>query len=499
LGVRLAVKPYENKSGIFPGKVTGVPLRPGKNRRTLKIVSALVILFALSIVVGAALGKISANKGSDGLWGVLNVDGDSVSGSGGPLEDWDESPGVQKAAINEQLKRLSYSITDTDNMYTALQCFGVPEGRIIEWCDLSKETYDLARLKPGQTFNLYQNDDKEFVRFEFNINEHERLLIQKADEGFAASRELYNVPEDQLDTFKSNGPSPVWVDDDTGNMHFRGIVADNFYTSALDSGMSPSKTMALIKVFGTVNFSRDIKSGDNFNIIVGPGEKKNEEGPLLAAMIETNGKPQYIFRYQEGKNVYYYNESGKSTKTSKFLCPLKYTRISSGYTKKRFHPILRKYRPHLGIDYAAPIGTPVKASASGKIVQAGWRKGYGKTITIKHNNSYKSQYAHLSSYAKGIKSGKKVKQGQLIGYVGSTGLSTGPHLDYRIYKKGKAVNPLRVTTMPGPAVQNKKSFNNLKETMIAELGRELPLGPPRPFHSEDVKAAANFDKDQQNN
>lgn len=140
----------------------------------------------------------------------------------------------------------------------------------------------------------------------------------------------------------------------------------------------------------------------------------------------------------------FYTRDGHSIQRFFLKSPLNYRRISSHFTHKRFHPILKKYRPHLGVDYAAPMGTPVVALGNGKVESVGTRGGYGKTVRIQHNKTYLTQYAHLSKYAAGVRTGTRVKQGQVIGYVGSTGLSTGPHLDFRMQENGKWVNPLTV-------------------------------------------------------
>ncbi len=159
---------------------------------------------------------------------------------------------------------------------------------------------------------------------------------------------------------------------------------------------------------------------------------------IQAAMLEHNSKKRYIFLAKDGK---YYDQFGKSTLQVTFITPLRYKRVSSKFTKKRWHPILKKYRAHHGIDYAAPIGTKVKATYSGRVTFKGLKGGYGKCIIITHPNGYKSLYAHLSKYKKSLKKGSKVKKGEVIAYVGNTGKSTGPHLHFGLSKKGRWINP----------------------------------------------------------
>jgi len=172
-----------------------------------------------------------------------------------------------------------------------------------------------------------------------------------------------------------------------------------------------------------------------------------------------------LAEYNAGEKVYtalfyrspdekegYYNLKGESTKRSLLKSPLHYRRISSYFTHRRYHPILKIYRPHLGVDYAAPSGTPVVASGSGKVIYAGKKGGFGNFVKIKHPNNIMTSYGHFSRIAKGIRVGKWVNEGDVIGYVGATGLATGPHLDYRVQVKGKYVNPLKYAFPTGPPV-----------------------------------------------
>jgi murein DD-endopeptidase MepM/ murein hydrolase activator NlpD len=212
-------------------------------------------------------------------------------------------------------------------------------------------------------------------------------------------------------------------------------------------------------------------------------------------MIETNRKARYRFRVEQGKTVDYYNEKGEGGRrpSAGFICPVRGARISSRYTGSRFHPILHCYRPHYGIDYAVRSGTPVRAAADGVIAYASWQGQFGRSVEIRHG-AVSSHYAHLSGFGPGISVGKFVKQGTVIGYVGTTGLSTGPHLDYRMYKSGAPVNPATVTALPAPPpVANQKAFIAARDRYLPELKRELPLGPARPWTPPAAVAKAETD------
>jgi len=453
-------------------------------------VALMAALFTCSVAAGAFLGKLSLDRRESYASAASLGDIGEGFGSGGPLEPIsdqfmpDPLHGTSASAdYGAELEHLTYTISMNDNLYTALTAMGVPDALILSWCEVAKKVYNLSKVKPGQTLCLYYTPDKEYVKLELTTGSDERLVISRDGEaGYQAYKE-YVEPDpgegyDSLDI-----PVPLWIDPDCGYRHYRGVISSNFYESALRAGMTPNKIMSLIQVFGTINFSRDVAEGDRFSVVVAAGEDEDTEGPILAAMIEARGENRYIFRYEQGDNIGYYTEDGREAKTHRLLCPLRYTRISSYYTHRRYHPVLHVYRPHRGVDYAAPSGTPVKAAAGGRVVYVGWKGQYGRTVAIRHNSEFRTQYAHLSRYARGLKTGQWVRQGQVIGYVGATGLATGPHLDYRVYRNGKPVNPLRVTGMPPEPVKDLKGFANYKESMMAQLVKELPAGPPLPPHT----------------
>lgn len=228
---------------------------------------------------------------------------------------------------------------------------------------------------------------------------------------------------------------------------------------------------------GSANFRR-MQKGDY--IVVEYSQKELLGKPLgqpdiKAAMVEISGKKYY--RFKNEKDDKYYDQKGKAyTKTYFFKIPLSYSRISSGFTKKRWHPVLKRYRAHLGTDFAAPRGRKIYAAGDGRIEFIGRRGGYGKTIIIRHPNGYKTLYAHQNKYKKGMKRGKYVKRGQHIGYVGSTGLSSGPHLHLGVYKNGRAVNPLKVIKKPETKAlrgKNKKLFIAKAKKRIDILNSEI--------------------------
>lgn len=218
-----------------------------------------------------------------------------------------------------------------------------------------------------------------------------------------------------------------------------------------------------------------IQEGDRFAVIY--DEKFTDTtsvgiGRIYGASFTSGNKTIYAIPYvNENGRIAYWDADGASLKKQMLKAPLKYTRISSKFTHKRLHPVHRVYRPHLGVDYAAPSGTPVHSVADGTVIKAGWGGGGGNTIYIKHSGGLQTGYLHLKSFAKGIKVGSKVSQGQLIGYVGSTGTSTGPHLDYRIWQNGTPIDPLKVTQQPQEPIAKKyfSDFERVRDLVISEL------------------------------
>ena len=193
---------------------------------------------------------------------------------------------------------------------------------------------------------------------------------------------------------------------------------------------------------------------------------------IKAAKFNHQKKDYYAISYDQGMGNDYFDENGNSLRKTFLRSPLKFYRISSKYRKRRFHPVLKRYRDHLGTDYAAPTGTPIMSVADGEVVEARWGKNNGRYVKIVHNNIYSTQYLHMSRFAKGLKKGKKIKQGEIIGYVGSTGLATGPHVCFRFWRNGRQVDPYKQNDLPeGDPISEKHfdSFSYVKEKYLKSL------------------------------
>ena len=248
-------------------------------------------------------------------------------------------------------------------------------------------------------------------------------------------------------------------------------VTDSLYQSALRAGLPESVIYRVAEIFQwELDFGRDVKRGDRLTVIYEERSldaKKVGNGPILAVRFENDGVLREAIRYvdSEGTTAYFTPE-GKSLQRAFLRTPVPGRRVTSGFSYNRLHPILKVRRPHLGVDYGAPRGTPIVATADGKVIRASRKGGYGKTIILRHGQNYRTLYAHLSRYAKGLRKGKWVKKGQVIGYVGSTGLSTGPHLHYEIHVDGKARNPLSLKLPRAAPISKEDKANYLKHARL---------------------------------
>ena len=247
-----------------------------------------------------------------------------------------------------------------------------------------------------------------------------------------------------------------------------GEVRRSLFEAVEALGESPQLVLELVEIFSSdFDFTADSRSGDRFRLLVEKryaGEQFVDYGQILVAQYLSDGRILTGVGFEPaGGRPAYYDLDGRSLKKSFLKSPLEFTRITSGFTYARPHPILGGTRPHLAIDYGAPVGTPVRAVADATVAKAGWAGGNGISITLRHRSGYETQYNHLSRLGPGVRAGSRVSQRQVIGYVGSTGLSTGPHLDYRVAKNGRFVNPLDEKFIPGQPLDGAEHRRYLKE------------------------------------
>jgi len=256
------------------------------------------------------------------------------------------------------------------------------------------------------------------------------------------------------------------------------IIKNNLYSSAIEARVNPDTIIEFARIFGfEIDFQRDIRKNDYFKIIYEKYFDENGEfiksGSILYAHMSVNGREISLYKFGDDKTYGYFDINGKSVEKALMKTPINGARLSSPFGMRK-HPILGYNKKHLGTDFAAPEGTPIMASGTGTITRAKWCGGGGNCIKIKHNSTYETIYAHLKNFAKGIKVGKKVKQGQIIGYVGSTGMSTGPHLHYEVIVNGKKVNSQKLKLPSGKILKDEErnlfEIHRIKtDVLVAEL------------------------------
>lgn len=261
---------------------------------------------------------------------------------------------------------------------------------------------------------------------------------------------------------------------DTVVKSFAGVIDYSIYQTLTDAEAPTELVNELSDVYAWQIDLFKVQKGDKFKMLYEEVQIKGERvgiGKILAAQFERGEDEFYAFHYDQGGKEDYFDENGNSLRKAFLKAPLKYSRISSRFSHSRLHPVLKVRRPHHGIDYAAPRGTPVRSVGDGVVTKANYAGGAGKYVKIRHNSTYTTGYMHLSKYGKDVRVGKRVKQGDIIGYVGSTGLSTGPHLDYRIWKNGKAVDALKIEMPPSEPIteEHREAYEAHMETWMEQL------------------------------
>lgn len=321
-------------------------------------------------------------------------------------------------------------------------------------------TVDARRLAADFTAHIDPRRVKagEFVELEFDPqNVLQKVAVKSGNEG--------RVEAQRAESGFSVDFVPAVIT--TQQVALTGTIETSLYETLNAAGESPALVAELVDVFQwDIDFFA-LRKGDSFSLVV---DRRYSDGrltgysPIKVARFSHKGATYEAFRFDpESGNGGYYAADGTPMKKQFLRSPLKFSRITSGYTKKRFHPVLKQYRPHYGVDYGAPVGTPVMATADGTVVSASYGKASGNMVRLRHVRKMETYYLHLSRFAKGIRSGVHVRQGQVIGYVGSTGLSTGPHLDYRIKVNGSYINPLSLRSV-APDPLKGEALARFKET-----------------------------------
>jgi murein DD-endopeptidase MepM/ murein hydrolase activator NlpD len=352
---------------------------------------------------------------------------------------------------------LTFTIKPGHTLSQLFQKAGLNDKIMYEVLSNKASAKELTKLYPGEEIAFLVNQDNSLDKVKLIRSPIESIIVSKDGTGSYLHDTVILTPEKHV-------------------TYAEGQIDSSLFLAGQKAGLSEAQIMELANIFGwDIDFILDIREGDKFSLIYEElfidGEKfKN--GRILAANFINQGKTYSAVLYEhENGDTNYFTPEGESMRKAFIRTPVDFARISSHFNLKRKHPILHKIRAHKGTDYAASHGTPVKATGDGKIINARNKGGYGKTVIIQHGNKITTLYAHLSKYARGIQEGRRVKQGQVIGYIGATGLASGPHLHYEFRVNGVHKNPLKVKLPHAdPIPQNQLArFNLLTTQYLAQL------------------------------
>lgn len=365
---------------------------------------------------------------------------------------------VYEYGIPADRYRVQYGIVQPrQNLGSILGEHGVSTGTVHHLGEKARGVFDVRRIRSGQAYALFfsKHDSLAPPRF-FVYEEDPKSYIVFDLRGDLAVSRGQNPAEWRTQTVKGQVESSLWV-------------------AMQRCEASPQLAIVLSHIFGwTIDFF-GLQKQDEFRVIY---EQEFVDGKaldnfhILAASFRASDSTYYAIPFVQDGEELYYNERGNSLEGAFLKAPLDFYRISSRFTNSRYHPVLKRYRAHHGVDYAAPAGTPVYAIGSGKVIAKAYQaNGGGNYVKIKHNGTYTTTYMHLSRFAKGLKVGSTVKQKEIIGYVGSTGLSTGPHLDFRVYENGRPINPLTIKSQPKKPISeaNRVAFSQVCDSLVLKL------------------------------
>ena len=381
------------------------------------------------------------------------------------IEPQGEESDTETAALPEEPQEQQdprhkrVQVANGDTLSTVFAKVGLPSRTVHDVLASSKEAKQLSRLRIGQEIEFTLNEQGELAELHTRVSDLVTLKVSR--EGSS-----YSVQRDEAQP-------------ETRTTYAYGVIDSSLFLAAKRAGLGHDLTMNLANIFGyDIDFALDIRQGDTFELVY---EEKVWEGKvvgsgqILSARFTNRGKTFTAVRYTNRQGVSsYYNADGESLRKAFIRTPVDFARISSGFSAGRKHPILNKIRAHKGVDYAAPHGTPIKSAGDGKVILAGRKGGYGNTVVIQHGSRYRTLYAHMQGFAKGIRNGSTVKQGQIIGYIGTTGLSTGPHLHYEFQVDGQHVDPLsQKLPMSDPIAKTEKPrFLEASRSLLARMDQE---------------------------
>lgn len=364
--------------------------------------------------------------------------------------------------VDDSLNLSTETVQRDETLSDILNPYFLKNTNVSQLALVSKNIFDVREIRSGNTYHLYTLND--------SLNTLEYFVYESDDINYF----VYDL-RDSINIYP--GKKEVTIRRDSKSA----IIKTSLFDALLENNASIDLAIKLSKIFAwQIDFYR-LQKGDNFKVFY---EKQYVDtnmvgiGKILGAYFSHYGKDYYAIPFTQDSVYQFFDENGNSLRKEFLKTPIEFARISSRYSSRRLHPVLKVYRPHYGVDYAAPTGTPIKTVGDGVVEDVSYTSSNGNYVKIRHNSVYTTQYLHMSRFAQGIKRGSKVKQGQVIGYVGSTGLATAPHCHYIFYVNGSPVDPLKVEVPPSTPVKEdlRKDFEIRKKLIIEELGKiSLPI------------------------
>jgi murein DD-endopeptidase MepM/ murein hydrolase activator NlpD len=343
-----------------------------------------------------------------------------------------------------------------DTIASILSRLNVNDTEAMTYLLQAKDVRSLYQLVPGRTIRVVTTADGTLESLAYVNTNGRRLHVVRGESGFSSSEE---VPQTEQ-----------WI------MQSSGEIESSLFAATDSSGIPEIVALQLADIFSSdIDFHRDLRRGDRFSVVYEALAADGEFvgfGRVLSAEFVNQGHAfrAVFFRDDQGRNGYY-TPDGRNMRKAFLRSPIEFSRVTSGFSTARFHPILKAWRAHKGIDYGAPAGTRVRVTADGRVTFSGRKGGYGNVVIVRHTNGYETLYAHLSGFGPGIRPGRRVVQGDIVGFVGSTGLATGPHLHYEFHVNGVHQNPMRLAMPPGPPItaQLRAAFEEAAEPLLARL------------------------------
>ncbi len=450
---------------LAPAWLAGVRLRPARSLAPpaglLVYVISAVLSFALIEGVDSRLpsrgaAPAEARAASPGLAAAPAPEENGVEVAATPALEEDPLEGAPTLDV------ITGRVPRGGTIAAALEAHGISPGTVYGITRAMRPVFDFRHARPDDFFALVRDDSNQVLSFEYRRGRSDIYRVERHEDGhYVASYQA----------------APL----ERRVVQLGGVIDTSLFGALTDLGERPELVNKLADIFvWDFDFSTQTRPGDEFRMVYEKFYDRDgfvRYGAVLAAQYRAESRDMMAFYFEDNDGYGdYFTPAGNSVRRTFLRAPVNYSRISSHYSPSRLHPILKVRRPHQGIDYAAPRGTPIWSVADGEVIFKGYSGGFGRLVKIRHNNGYVSYYGHLSRFGGGIGVGKRVKQKQILGYVGSSGLATGPHLDYRLRVDGRFVDPLRVKFPKGEPIpaELRERFGVVRTRRMAELNRAQP-------------------------